>query len=352
MDKNSAILNAYAEKYIKKLKKHKKKTILKSELESIFAVYSDKELFEIIDLLSESELLSPVKSSKTNGNRVYPIYFKYKVTIPEDNYENELKKISELHPELLKSGYLQSKPQEYKKYCLLLQKLDRYFFTNKADLEPVSRKERSFEIFDEEKVLDDKSFCGLLNKLGLGEKSLFFYDTPEYCFNDYIPEKRPELTLLICENKDIWFNIRRLMFENNVKEIFGTHIDGVVYGCGNKISGKGALTSYSQFIGADVKYLYWGDIDRAGLNIYLSTVESNPQLDITLFAPAYEEMLRLSQNRVIPDSDDQRRIIKDYSSVFACVNEQFRADFEKSIEENKRIPQEIISYAFLKNNMR
>ena len=35
MDKKSAISNAYADKYIKKLKKHKKKTILKSELESI-----------------------------------------------------------------------------------------------------------------------------------------------------------------------------------------------------------------------------------------------------------------------------------------------------------------------------
>lgn len=352
MDKNSAISNAYADKYIKKLKKHKKKTVLKSELESIFAVYSDKELFAIINLLSELELLSPVKSSKTNGNRVYPIYFKYKVTIPEDTYEDELKAISELHPELLKNGYLQSKPQEFKKYRLLLQKLDRYLFVNKGDIEPVSRKERSFEIFDEEKILDNKAFCSLLNKLGLDGKSLFFYDTPKQCFYDYIPEKHSELILLICENKDIWFNIRRMMFENNAREIFNTHIDGVVLGNGDQIKGNSNLTSYSKFLGVDVKYLYWGDIDREGLNIYLSTVESNPQLDITLFAPAYEEMLRLSQNRVIPNSDDQRGVIKDYSSVFACVNKHLAPLFVKSIEENKRIPQEIISYAVLKTNMR
>lgn len=352
MDKKSIISKACAKRYVEKLKKHKKKSILKAELESLFSVSSDKELFEIINLLSELQLLSPVKASKTNGNRLYPIYLKYKVTIPEDKCEDELKEISELHPLLLKSGYLQSKPQEYRKFRSLLQRLDRYLFANRGQSEPISRKERSFEIFDAEKVLDDKTFCNLLSKLGLDEDSLFFYDTPEYCFNDYIPKMQNELTLLICENKDIWFNIRRLMFENHAQEIFNTHIDGVVYGCGNKISGKGTLTTYSKFIGADVKYLYWGDIDRAGLNIYLSAVESNPELDIKLFIPAYEEMLRLAQGRNMPDSDDNRGVLKDYFSLFDCVNEQLRPDFEKSIEDNKRIPQEIISYAFLKNNMR
>lgn len=352
MDNNSIAFESCVNKYLEKMKEYKKKSILKSELELLFAVSSDKDLFEIINLLSELEFLSPVKNSKTNGNRLYPIYFKYKVTIPEESYEDELNELSHLHPLLLKSGYLQNKPQEYKKYRSLFQKLDRYLFLNQANIEPISRKERSFEIFDEEKVLDDKVFCNLLNKIGLDENTLFFYDTPEYCFNDYIPEKRPKLTLLICENKDIWFNIRRLMFENHATMIFNTHIDGVVYGSGVKIKGKGALTSYSRFIGVNVNYLYWGDIDREGLNIFLSTVESNPELDIKLFVPAYEEMLRLAQGRIIPDSCDHRDIIKDYISVFSCIRESLRPDFENSIKDNKRIPQEIISYAYLKNNMR
>lgn len=54
--------------------------------------------------------------------------------------------------------------------------------------------------------------------------------------------KKEQYGLLICENKDIWFNIRRCMFENNYKSLFGMHIDGVVYGDGNKVSQKkGAL---------------------------------------------------------------------------------------------------------------
>ena len=267
-------------------------------------------------------------------------------------YETELKEISALHPLLQSNGYLQSKPEEYKKYRPLLQKLDRYLFCRSENAISISRKERSFEIFDEEKALDDKTFCALLERIGITADTLAFYDTPEYCFNDYIPDRKAQMTLLICENKDIWFNIRRMMFENNATNIFDTHIDGVVYGCGNKVSGMGALTTYTEFIGSEVKYLYWGDIDRAGLNIYLSAVRANPNIDIKLFVPAYEEMLRLAHTKNIPDSDDERNRIEDYSQIFDLVDQNLRTIFEQSIQNNKRIPQEIITYAFLKENMR
>ena len=339
-------------KHIEKLKKYAKKTISKTDLETLFAVSSDEELFGIISVLSEQQILSPIKSSKTNGNRLYPIYLKYKVSFPQDTYEAELKEISALHPLLQSNGYLQSKPEEYKKYRLQLQKLDRYLFYRSENEISISRKERSFEIFDEEKTLDDKTFCALLERIGITADSLAFYDTPEYCFNDYIPDRKAQMTLLICENKDIWFNIRRMMFENNATNIFDIHIDGVVYGCGNKVSGMDALTSYTEFIGSEVKYLYWGDIDRAGLNIYLSAVRANPNIDIKLFVPAYEEMLRLAQTKNIPDSDDERNRIEDYSQIFDLIDQNLRTLFERSIQNNKRIPQEIITYAFLKDNMR
>ena len=339
-------------KKIEKLKKYGKKTISKKDLERVFAVSSDKELFDIIVVFMEQQVLSPIKNSKTNGNRLYPIYLKYKVSLPQETYEMELKEINALHPLLQSNNYLQSKPEEYRKYRFLLQRLDRYLFSYTGKEISISRKERSFEIFDEEKALDDKTFCVLLERIGITSNELAFYDTPEYCFNDYIPDRKAQMTLLICENKDIWFNIRRMMFENNVTNIFNTYIDGVVYGCGNKISGMGALTTYTKFIGSEVNYLYWGDIDRAGLNIYLSAVRANPNLNIKLFIPAYEGMLRLAQTKNIPDSDDERNCIEDYSQIFALVDQNLRAQFEQSIQKNKRIPQEIITYAFLKENMR
>ena len=325
---------------------------LPTDLESVFAVSLEEELFEIISILSEQQILTPIKSSKTNGNRLYPIYSKYKVSLPQETYETELKEINALHPLLQSNSYLHANPKEYKRYRILIQKLDRYLFSRSGKEIAISRKERSFEIFDEEKTLDDKTFNALLERIGINSNVLAFYDTPEYCFNDYIPDRKAQMTLLICENKDIWFNIRRMMFENNATNIFDTHIDGVVYGCGNKVSGMGALTIYTEFIGSEVKYLYWGDIDREGLNIYSRAVRANPNINIKLFVPAYEEMLRLAQTKNIPDSDDERNRIEDYSQIFDLVDRNLRNLFKHGIQNNKRIPQEIITYAFLKENMR
>ena len=54
------------------------------------------------------------------------------------------------------------------------------------------------------------------------------------------------------------FNIRRCMFEDGYNSLFGTKIDGVVYGNGNKVSQKqGALSEYVKFMGnPDVTFLY------------------------------------------------------------------------------------------------
>ena len=161
------------------------------------------------------------------------------------------------------------------------------------------------------------------------------------------------MILLICENKDIWFNIRRVMFEDRASELFGIQLDGIVYGCGNQITQKNALKNYTRFMQCEqITYLYWGDIDRAGLNIYLNAVRSNPNLSIQLFFPAYEEMLRLAQKTELPDSADQRELVEDYSSIYAGISQENRPFIEESIAHNKRIPQEIIPYTYLKNTMR
>lgn len=334
-----------------RLKAWKRKTIDLSELDLLLHAGSDAERYSLISDAVENGCLSPVKASGTNGNRAQPLYLKYRITIREDDLA-AIGEIALLHPSITKNGYLQSKPDLYRKYGEEIRKLNRFLFAKKSGV-PVSRKERSFEIFDDEKALDNSSFCNLLEHLDLNAEALGYYKTPEYCFNDFIPAPKQQLTLLICENKDIWFNIRRRMYEDKADKIFDTPIDGVVYGCGNKVSEAGALSEYTRFIGAEhVRYLYWGDIDRAGLNIYLSTLKSNPELDIRLFVPAYETMLELSENRTIPDSEDHREQMGDYDAIYGLFAGVAAERFRKAIEANKRIPQEIISYEYLLTCMR
>lgn len=334
-----------------RLKSWSKKTISKSELENLFNTSSDAELCNLVSEAVAKGLLSPVKSSGSNGNRAYPVYLKYRLAVVED-YSEALADIALLHPYITKTGYLQSKPEQYLKYKDQFQKLNRYLFHTSTSVQ-VSKKERSFEIFDEEKQLEDNSFRNLLEHLGLTADELGYYNTPEYCFNDFIPERKKQMVLLICENKDIWFNIRRRMYEDSSRSILGVHIDGVIYGSGNKISESGALSAYTRFMNANsVQYLYWGDIDRAGLNIYLSLVKNNPELDIKFFIPAYEEMLRLAETRNIPDSTDHRERVQDYEPIYNLFSDEMRCCIEGYIDANKRIPQEIISYETLLTIMR
>ena len=334
-----------------KLKSIKKKTIELSELSCLFETHIDSELYVQISMLVSEGLLAPVKRSGKNGNLAYPLFLKYRI-MQEDNRSDLLDEIVVLHPLILKSGYLQAKPEEYAKHRDALKRLNAYLFSTPSGV-PVSRKERSFAIFGEEKLLEDSAFHSLLSHLGLNSEVLCYYDTPEYCFNEYIPCRSRQMTLLICENKDIWFNIRRRMFEDGCREIFGTPIDGVVYGCGNRISESGALGAYTRFLGAEaVKYLYWGDIDRAGFDIYLSVLKNNPELPVDLFADAYFEMVRLADGRSIPDSKDGRGRMGDYREVLNVFSEKTRESISELLDWNKRLPQEIINYEGLLTYMR
>lgn len=161
------------------------------------------------------------------------------------------------------------------------------------------------------------------------------------------------MTLLICENKDTWFNIRRLMYESEADTLFDTRIDGVIFGQGNDITGKDKFRSYATFLGADtVHFLYCGDIDRAGFDIFLRLCNAADELHIELFVPAYQKMLELSRSIQLPDSDDGRCIIPEMSEILPLFQDNEQKQITQILQDNKRLPQEILSYPVLADNMR
>ncbi|MBE6003712.1 MAG: hypothetical protein E7232_06450 [Lachnospiraceae bacterium] len=335
---------------IENLLNYGKKIIVIEDLAELINVkQSDsKKIFDKIESLKSEGMIEPVNSSGTNGNLMYPLYKKYRILVKREAGEETIKAVNRLHPMLLKSGYLTANPLIYLEFREFVDGLNKFLFSERKD-NFISRKERSYALFGREKVLDDSSVKTLLHKLGISREDLRFYDTPEYCFHDYIPIRKDIMTLLICENKDIWFNIRRYMFEDEWKSLFGIPIDGVVYGEGNRISQKeGALSEYVKFMGEpEVEFLYWGDIDREGFDIFKRTREVNASLRISLFAPGYRRMIERAKGTLLEDSPSSKKEGCDFSELFTEFTEEEQIFLKTVLEDNKLIPQEIISYTQL-----
>ena len=334
-----------------KLQRFGKRTITLEELSSVTnTVSSDvRSLYTRIQEVCELGYIEPVKNSGKNGSISYPLYKKYRILVKEEADKETIDEIRKLHPLLLRSGYLSANPLEFQRNRSVIECLNTYMFRDK-DETFVSRKERSFEIFGHEKTLDDSIVKALLRKLQITELELRFYDTPEYCFHDYIPVRKDHMALLICENKDIWFNIRRRMFEDDVRSLFGVAIDGVVYGEGNKVSDRtGALEEYVKFMGdPDVKLLYWGDIDREGFDIFRRTKDANDRFDISLFMPGYRKMIERAKNIELEDSPSSKKQGMRFDDLINDFSDDERNFLTDIFENNKLIPQEIISYKYLK----
>ncbi len=336
--------------YKKKFLEYGKKYITLADLAKLLNIEKNdaKTLYYSISELIKEGTIEAVKSSLQNGNYEYPLNKKYRILIEPAKDEEIINQVNNLHPTLRKSGYLSSHVQEYVKNKEVIDKLDHYLFYMKKGTD-ISRKERSFEIFGHEKVLDKSEVKVLLRNLDISDSDLGFYDTPEYCFHDYIPQRKDNLTLLICENKDIWFNIRRCMFEDHYKSLFGVSIDGVVYGNGNKVSDKkGALVEYVKFMGNPaVNFLYWGDIDREGLDIYKRTREVNETLNIELFTMGYRKMIERSRNITLEDSPSSKKEGMDFNDLFGGFSLDEQKFLNQVLKDNKLIPQEIIPYTLL-----
>lgn len=331
----------------KALREYPRKRITLEELDRLCPEH--EQLAEQVGELTDRGVLVPVKSSKTNGNIKTPLYMKYTICI-KDDIQISPDEILALHPRLSANGCLLRDRVRFVNNREFLLRLSEWLTHNK-DTEKMSRRERSFSIFGDEKALDEH--LKLLESLGVSGDILGYYETPEQCFSDYIRVRRDHMTLLICENKDIWFNIRRLMYETEARSLFGTDIDGVIFGQGNDITGKGKFISYARFLGADdLHFLYCGDIDRAGFDIFLRLCRAAEQLDIKLFLPAYKKMLELSRGIALPDSNDNRCIIPEMSKILPLFEICEQERLTQILKDNKRLPQEILSFPVLADNMR
>ena len=121
-----------------KLLAYGKKIITLEDLAVLLTIETadTKTMFDIVSGLINDVILEPVKSSGQNGNRKYPMFKKYRILIKEEFSAEAEKQIRQLHPVLRKSGYLSSHLQEYLKHKEVIDSLNTYLFSKKAE-EPI-----------------------------------------------------------------------------------------------------------------------------------------------------------------------------------------------------------------------
>jgi hypothetical protein len=317
-----------------------KKTITYEELSQLYINLSYDELVKKVnELISDNILVAKIKSGTNGRNPI--LYKKYGVELPKEDYSEIVDEIKRLNA-FLSINYYLNKPKEYKKDREYILKLNDYvIYHYDRFLVPMSINERSFDIWGEEKFL--RRSPTILSNLGLNYNKLNVYNTPEPFFSETI--NIYSNNVLIIENKDTWFTLRKILMEEN-KNILGLDIGLLIYGEGKKIISSIEYLNHKDFSFLNnPTILYWGDIDYEGINIIYSL---SKKVELKLFTNAYSEMLRKTKDiKSLKDMSNDQVKTKDLEQFLSSFNANDRNKITEILESNKYIPQEILNYKIL-----
>ena len=231
--------------------------------------------------------LIPVRASGTNGKNP-PLYKRYRLPVTKPKSDFDAAGLAASLPLCFNPDWYLSHPAQFARDAPAIEKLVTYLAGDPDLSMPVSVNERSFEIFGQEKFLNQSGFR-ILKNLGAGPDFLNTYETfePLSCFR-----VRPEPSfLLILENLDPFWTCRFLLSD---KQCPGS----VAYGAGWKIVNtmQDLLSGQADWMKDTLSRLsYLGDLDWEGIQIWEALCAHYPQLEIPLCVPGYLAMLEKGQ---------------------------------------------------------
>ncbi len=320
-----------------------KATLTLHELERMFASLDYGDFVAEVRSFIDEGLLRPM-GKDTNGMSP-PLHTRYRICREKEDVSSIQSEIMRLGPEFYPSAYL-TNLSLYHKHRELLLGLRNYVRDHGSELEcPMSKNERSYAIWGNEKLLDSSLVQGMLRFTKWGNR-LNYFSTPEPYF-DYLVTGADTSSILVLENKDIWFSLRKLFMENpGVQRLYGQNFDGLLYGEGNKITRHNALKEYvEEGFSSPPSLFYWGDLDYEGIAIFLKASASFP---MTLFVPGYMEMLKHSRERQLTTCRTVQTQPSDMERFLSCFDAETAFEIFKLLDAKLYIPQEICNYPRLK----
>lgn len=318
-------------------------TITLSELQTYMKVTDYSSLVTLLYTLMEKAQLTPIKNSGLNGRKP-ALYQKYRIhrEIKDySKYQEEL--LYQLDP-MLDNNYYKNHLETYQKDRLFVLALNEYIKNHKSSLQETSSyNERSFEIWGREKFLLKEGGIRILKYLGLTADDLNVYETSEplayYSHHKEVPQK-----IVILENKDTFYSMRRHLLGNNFT-ILGDRIGTLIYG-----GGKSIYKSFQDFTlclepymnDARNEILYFGDLDYEGIHIY-ETLQNNFKDKVCLapFCKGYQRMLDKANIERLPiTKEGQNRNIGEV--FFSYFSNEIQSKMKHILQQDKYVPQEIL----------
>lgn len=335
------------------IEKHGKKTIdtvdILRQYHGAYEVAAEKIL-----QLNEEGVLSPVRSAGLNGRRPL-LHNRYRILEQQEDYRDALRQIRLLHSRFDHQYYLDH-PKHYLAGKAEIDAFSDFLWTRSEELQQLmSINERSFSVFGKEKLLKsiEHQFSSYFRMQGFSFEDLGVYLTPEPFF-EYIHPDLAVGEVLIIENKDTWYTIRKLMKEEQLKKLFGIPFKVLIYGEGKKITRQaGRLEEYQEEVLKEEMqtFYYFGDLDYEGISIFQEAKEKNPGVDIRLLTGAYEAMLRARCVGPYPRTRDNRKPRADLDSFLSHFNEKDQDKITEILASGSYIPQEILNCQALRSEM-
>jgi len=324
-----------------------KKLITLTEIQEYFKIDNYSTLVELINTQVGCGALKEVKGSKSNGMTPF-LYNKYRVNFKEEDLTSLEEDINYKFPLNFNREFYLNNLKKYAADKEYIESLALYFRVQKSELAvTMSINERSFGIWGIEKFLKDGNGGSILRNLGLSLENLNVYKTPEP-FVYFSCKRLMNQKVLIIENKDTWYTIRKLMLKGQVA-FLGETVDTIIYGCGKNIEKSLEEYDYTveEYLLKPSKVLYWGDIDYEGISIYERLKKRySPRFNIELFRNAYITMVNLAEGRNMPRYKEKQN--KNIDKIFLAEIMPYEEKILKLFQRGVYVPQEIVNYNVLK----
>lgn len=221
-----------------------------------------------------------------------------------------------------------------------------------ADTPVASRRQRAYQIFNDEKAFDGKHGERLIRRMtekGISMQAIKVAPNRPVHFTGFFTLGADKPFIMV-ENLDTYDEIVKLLRGRKHAKLFGTKVGGVIFGGGCKASVSHALDDYLAEIGYRFNYVYYvGDIDREGARIVEQARNANV-VEIRLHAGMYRAMLAEHKRRVKAGGECEpaaanQGVPQSLAATIKDLPMVTRVQFRNVLREGGRIPQEILMTA-------